>query len=120
MLLRHLESFSCLADAAAAIDGIVELWGDYGGPTYVIARANSIKCDEATLDQLVLDLNRIFYPDWHAENTTGVRYVRVNPWAEWAKRPNDDRLVLHSRLENLNVRLAIERVLDGVDPRISF
>ena len=109
-----------MLDAATVIDGVVELWGDYGGHTYIIARANTVKCDEATLGQLVLDLDRIFYPDWHAENTTGVRYLRVNPWDEWAQNPNDGRLLLHPRLEKLGVRPSIQRVLDGTDPKIAI
>ena len=54
---------SSLQEAKQYEDGIVIQQGDDGGQIYVVARAIGVKCSIETLQQLLIDLDEIAWPD---------------------------------------------------------
>lgn len=62
-------AFSSLADAQRSPNGIVVLEGDDGGQIYLVARASDVACSEATLWQLLLDIDAREWPNNDANMT---------------------------------------------------
>ena len=56
-------SFDSLADAQRDPNGVVVLEGDDGGQIYVVALARDVACSEATLHQLLLDIDAREWPN---------------------------------------------------------
>jgi hypothetical protein len=52
-----------LEEARAWTDGVVILEGDFGGQIFAVCLAARVGCDEQTLEQLVRELNTIYWPN---------------------------------------------------------
>ena len=68
-------AFSTLNEAKQHADGIVILQGDDGGQIYLVARATDVKCSTETLETLVIDLDKIAWPENDA-NSRHIYYER--------------------------------------------
>lgn len=65
-----------LAEAKAADDGVVILQGDDGGQVYLVCPASLVRCAEATLEQLLIDLDELAWPG-NDPNMRRVYYERL-------------------------------------------
>jgi hypothetical protein len=65
------QPLSSLAEARQYEDGILILQGDDGGQIYVVARAIGVKCSMETIEQLLMDLDAIAWP----ENDASMRHI---------------------------------------------
>lgn len=75
------ELLTSLAGAQSHPDGVVSLAGDWGGHVYVVCSAHVVDCTESALEQLLLDLNEIAWPD-DAKGSTDLMYLRLKTWQE--------------------------------------
>jgi len=114
-------AFESLAAAKACPDGAVIFEGDWGGQIYVTAPASLVGCDEATLRQLLVDLDRIA---WRVNEGEGAQvfFERV-PVGEGVAGGMGGGVVarevwVHDDFEQLRLGAAIRAVVRGERPQI--
>ena len=68
------DAFRSLDDAKKADQAAVVMQGDYGGSIYLTCPARLVLCDEATLRQLLFELDTLY---WNDPDGAGLYYERV-------------------------------------------
>ncbi len=59
---REYVALRSLDEARRAPDGVVVLEGDWGGQIYVTCPASVVRCDAATLDRMLRDIDTVAWP----------------------------------------------------------
>ena len=113
------EALRSLADANASEGSTAVMEGDYGGSIYLTCPASLVRCDEATLRQLLLDLDE---HDWNDPEGVGLYYERA-PIGTGIAGGSGGGVVtagiwLHPELEAKGLRAAVEAVIAGERERI--
>lgn len=67
-------AFRCLDDARKADEAALVMQGDYGGSIYLACQARLVLCDESTLQQLLFELDTLY---WNDPDGAGLYYERV-------------------------------------------
>jgi hypothetical protein len=74
------EAFRSLDDARSAPDSVVVMEGDYGGSIYLTCPARLVQCDEATLRDLLRQLDEEW---WNDLEGAGLYYERAPVGSAW-------------------------------------
>ena len=112
-------AFETIAAARDHQDGVVIFEGDYGGTIYLTIPVPQVACDEATLRQLLLDVDAMCW-----SNSSGARVVYealpIGAGVAGGMGGGEvvDGLWLHSRIEALGMRADIQQVVSGQRQRI--
>jgi hypothetical protein len=109
-----------LAEARRGEDFAVVMQGDDGGSIYLTCPASLIRCDEATLQRLLLDLDRHV---WNDPGSAALFYERA-PVGTGIAGGTGGGLVaagvwLHPELEAKSLRPAVEEVMAGRRDRLA-
>ena len=115
----HGESYDAsrsLDDAKKADDAAVVMQGDYGGSIYLTCPVRFVLCDEATLRQLLFELDTLY---WNEPDGAGLYYERAPVGAGIAGGTGGgvvtEGVWIHPDIEQQGegVRQAVESVLFG-------
>jgi hypothetical protein len=113
------EALLSLEDAKHTDDAAVVMEGDYGGSIYLTCPARLVHCDEATLQQLLLDLDE---HDWNDPEGVGLYYERAPAGSGIAGGSGGgvvtNTVWLHPELEAKGLRPQVEAVIAGKRDRI--
>jgi hypothetical protein len=114
-------SFDGLEEARRHKDATAIMQGDYGGSIYLTCPVSLIACSEATLTQLLSDVDSAYWDD-----PDGARvYFEPRPVGSGVAGGTGGGQVmpslwLHTDLEALNLRQEIEEVLSGRRERVNL
>ncbi len=111
---HRFEPLKTLEEAQQYEDGVVIFEGDYGGAIYLTFPARLARCSESTLQQLLHDIDeKLINHHWGLM----VCYERLAAGSGvsggWGGGVVTDGLWLHSKVEALGLRPAIENVISG-------
>jgi len=107
-------AFRTLVEAQEVSDGVVVMEGDYGGQIYLTCPARLVKCDQAALERLLRDLDRL---RWKAPETAHVFFERGSPgsgvWGGMGGGLIVDGVWLHPDLQKLGIEQQVRDVIAG-------
>jgi hypothetical protein len=110
-----------LAEARAYPDGVVILQGDDGGQIYVVCPASEVRCDEAALESLLVDLDEIAWPS-NPPDMRRVLFERISPGCGVAGGMGGGRVTegpwVHPEFDHAGLAAAVVSVLRGERARI--
>ncbi len=110
-----------LEEAKGCPDGVVVLEGDWGGQIYVVCPARMVACEEATLNRLLEDLDRLA---WDCNDGAGARvyFERASTGSGVAGGMGGGRVTgdiwVHSEFQSLNLADDIRKVIRGEQRRL--
>lgn len=101
-----------LAEARQVEDAAVVMEGDYGGSIYLTCPVGLVVCDEESLRELLIDLDKL---DWDNPGGTGLYFEVAPPGTGIAGGSGGgivtDSLWLHPDLERQRIRDQVESVI---------
>jgi hypothetical protein len=107
-------ALTSLTAARECKDGVVIFEGDEGGTIYLTVPALQVVCSEATLKQLLLDIDEMC---WRDRSSVHLVYEALPVGSGVAGGMGGGRVMdtlwLHPELENLGLRHEVEAVLQG-------
>ena len=114
------EPLHSLDEAREVPDGVVVLEGDNGGQIYVVCPASLVRCSDASLKQLLDDLDVIAWPPDGDPRGTGLSYERHTVGEGIAGGMGGglvtDGVWIHEEFEDAGLRPGIEAVLRAEHP----
>jgi hypothetical protein len=127
---REYVSFPTLEDARRAPHGVMIMEADGGGQILLTCRASMVRADDATLKQLLVDLEWISWGPGFQVNDPGepdaaaIYFEPLPPGSVVGGGMGGGRVTdglwLHPELEALELRAAIAAILDGSVPRLNL
>ena len=113
------EAVEAFDEAKSMTDAVVVMEGDYGGSIYLTCPVRLVQCDEATLWQLLHDLDN---HDWKDRDGAGLYFEVAALGSGIAGGTGGgvitDGVWLHPSLEKLGLRERVEAVINGERSRI--
>jgi hypothetical protein len=113
-------AFRSLEEARGAEDGIVVMQGDDGGSIYLTCPVHLVRCNEAALGRLLLDLDRYI---WNDPDSAAMFFEQAPVGSGIAGGTGGSSVIagvwLHPKLEQKQLRPAVEAVLADRRKRIN-
>ena len=117
---EEYRAFRTLAEAQEVSDGVVVMEGDYGGQIYLTCPARLVKCDQATLERLLRDLDSL---GWRAPETAHVFFERGSPgsgvWGGMGGGLIVEGVWLHPELQKLGIEERVRDVIAGTRSKLT-
>ncbi len=114
------KSCASLDEARALSSYVVVMEGDYGGQIYAVCPVDHIKCDEATLRQLLLDIDDT---QWGDPEGSQMCYEQASPVSRIAGGMGGGKVIdsvwCHKNLHEIHMVQAVSDVIEGRTNRLT-